>query len=441
MAVTAPASEPPSATLSRLGLTLTDQAIVSATSFLTSLIIGRFCGKEELGLYGLALAMLLIANEVQTALVSTPHMVNTPRLAGERLRRFHGSTLLHQFGLALAFTAVLLLIAAGCWWFGKPRLALTLAALAIGITATSLGLHARAVCFTDNRPGGALAVDSVSCGLQLGVLLLLAHVGWLNAATGVLAICLTTLPPAIGWLIGALPRMAPALPTAVDDFRWIWPQARLIFVSGLLWTAGMHLYPWLIDVSAGHAAVGVWSACFTVAALGNPLMLGVMNMIGPGIARQYTLRSPDGFRRYVWLVTAAFVGGMLLFACPLAVFGGELLRLLYGQAYAGNGLVVGLLAFGLVARAAGYAVSRGLFVLHRADLDLLTNAAPLAVLLVLGVALTWTHGAVGAAWSLLVAQVAGTVVRAAMFDRCSRRASRGGASVETPDRVAEATPA
>jgi O-antigen/teichoic acid export membrane protein len=402
---------------------LADQGVVSATSFLTSLIVGRACGKEELGLFGLALAAMMIASEVQMALVSTPHMVNTPRLTGERLRRFHGSTLVHQFVLSFGFALILIVLALVCWMSGKQRLAMTLVALAAGIIVTSLSAHARNASFTDHRPGIALAIDSIACALQIVLLLVFVSIEKLSAATAVLTMTLSTLPPAVAWMIGSLRRVRPSISAASADLKWIWPQARFVFASALLWAAGMHLYPWLIDVNAGHAAVGAWSACFTVAAVGNPLMQGTINVIGPSIARQFTITSLAQFRVYVWKTTIAFAAMMSLFAIPLAVFGDNLVRLLYGVAYSGHGIVIALLAFGLVARAAGYVVSRGLFALDRADLDLYTNAAPLATLLLLGMPLTARFGAEGAAASLLVAQLLGAIVRAFFFTRSAHEST------------------
>jgi O-antigen/teichoic acid export membrane protein len=226
--------------------------------------------------------------------------------------------------------------------------------------------------------------------------------------------------------VASLRRTSPAIDAAREDFRWIWPQARFVFASGLLWAAGMHLYPWLIDVNAGHAAVGVWSACFTVAAVGNPLMQGTINVIGPSIARQFTLRPIGQFRRYVCNLAGGFILIMSMLAVPLAIFGDDIVRLLFGPAYAGHRIVVALLALALVARSAGYAFSRGLFALDRADLDLYTNAAPIVVLLLLGVPLTARFGAEGAAASLLIAQLLGTLIRGVFFVRVTRERKPAG---------------
>src|SRR3954466_7041532 len=61
---------------------LVDQALVSGTRFLTTIIIGRYCGAGELGTYSLAFSVLVLGGCFQEAIVTTPYAV-----LGQRLRR------------------------------------------------------------------------------------------------------------------------------------------------------------------------------------------------------------------------------------------------------------------------------------------------------------------------------------------------------------------
>jgi len=56
-------------------IALTDQAVASATNFLTGVIIGRACTKEQFGLYMLGFSIVLFVMSLQTSLISTPYMV------------------------------------------------------------------------------------------------------------------------------------------------------------------------------------------------------------------------------------------------------------------------------------------------------------------------------------------------------------------------------
>ena len=82
-------------------LSLADQAVASATNFLTGIIIGRAGSKEELGLYILGLSLILFMTDLQTSLITTPYMVYAPRLKGKAHALYTGSTLIHQLVFCL----------------------------------------------------------------------------------------------------------------------------------------------------------------------------------------------------------------------------------------------------------------------------------------------------------------------------------------------------
>ncbi|RPJ80416.1 MAG: hypothetical protein EHM13_12070, partial [Acidobacteria bacterium] len=107
-----------------------DQAIVSATNFLTGVVIGRACSKEEFGLYMLAFVVITLAAEVQTSLISTPYTIYRPRLDHREVPRYTAATLVLQLLFAAVSMGALLagsrFLAASA---GPPGLAPVLTAL------------------------------------------------------------------------------------------------------------------------------------------------------------------------------------------------------------------------------------------------------------------------------------------------------------------------
>jgi len=68
-------------------LTVIDQGIVSAASFLTTVIIGRACAKEQLGLYFLGWSIVCLLMELQNVLIWFPYTALSPRLKGRTAKR------------------------------------------------------------------------------------------------------------------------------------------------------------------------------------------------------------------------------------------------------------------------------------------------------------------------------------------------------------------
>ena len=77
-------------------ITLADQVIVSATSFLTTICLGRNCLPDELGLYSIGFSLSVAILGLPKALVWTPYTTFLPPMSEEERRWYSGSTLAHQ---------------------------------------------------------------------------------------------------------------------------------------------------------------------------------------------------------------------------------------------------------------------------------------------------------------------------------------------------------
>jgi O-antigen/teichoic acid export membrane protein len=151
--------------------------------------------------------------------------------------------------------------------------------------------------------------------------------------------------------------------------------------------------------------------------IGNPALLGIQNLVGPKIAHACAAAGPKALRRLVLRITAAVSLPVSLLCIALIVWGGRLTALLYGRQYAGNGLVVAILAGNFLVNAAAFSFSRALFAVERADLDFLVNFAALFMMVALGFWLVRAYGPVGAAIGLLAANFFTSAVRAVVFLR------------------------
>ena len=99
-------------------LSIFDQAVVSGTNFGTSVIIGRLCERECLGVYALALSIVYFARGIQEQIVSAPYAVYGNRYRGDALAGYTGSILIHQLLFAMV-TVIGLLIFAGLLMSGR----------------------------------------------------------------------------------------------------------------------------------------------------------------------------------------------------------------------------------------------------------------------------------------------------------------------------------
>lgn len=399
-------------------IAIVDQAVVSATNFATGLAVARVGGKAELGLYMLAWTLLIIANDVFSAIITTPYNIIRPTLDAERQQRYGGSVLLQQLVLS-ALCALMLIVGGGrLGHFGASvqigRLMTVFASLFVVLVFREF---ARRMYFAHLEMGQALINDTVACALQLSLVGLLIARGALTAVTAYLAIALAALIPGVAWLWGNRHQLKINTSASFVDFRRNWRLAKWIVGSGVLWAAAMYMYPWLLAWMHGTSATGVWAACYGLVALSNPVLMGFGNYLGPKIALLQGYEGVNAMRGYVYRSSGIFAALLAPIFLIVWIWGDDLVRHLYGPVFAGNEVAIRILAVNVLVAGAVFPFSRGFFTLHRAAIDLAVNVLAIAILFTFGIWLVSAYGVVGAAIGLVMTSSITAVVRAAVFSR------------------------
>ena len=83
---------------SHVNWALADQAVVSSANFLTGILVARFAGIEEYGVYVLAWVVLEIVQSFQDSLVILPMMSIGPKHADAEKPAFFGAVIVQQVG-------------------------------------------------------------------------------------------------------------------------------------------------------------------------------------------------------------------------------------------------------------------------------------------------------------------------------------------------------
>lgn len=402
-------------------IALADQGVVSAANFSTGLIIGRSCSKEQLGLYMLGLTVIMSIMNVQSSLISTPYIIYSPHLQGVDLERYTGSTFLHHLALSLliiiilAITATILSLG-----FGPSGLAPVVKTLMFVSSFILLWDYARRISLAALKMKSALLLDSCVLALQVGVLLILAKLGYLSAARAYWVVGAACGVVTLGWLLLNKKNFKLSLNRAITDLLQNLSTALWIFGSGLLWMVSNYLYPWLLAAFHGTSSTAVWAVCQGVVGLCNPLFMGLQNSFTPQIAHAYAEGKIDALRRSA-LHSTVIMGLMILpFCMALLVFGGPLVSGLYGNRYAGNGLIMAVLAVNLLISSLAFVPARALFTVERADVDFRIGIVSLVLLFTCGIWLVKRFGPAGAAVGVLLRNCTYLVLLLAAFSSIVR---------------------
>jgi O-antigen/teichoic acid export membrane protein len=211
----------------------------------------------------------------------------------------------------------------------------------------------------------------------------------------------------------------PSVKKSWFEFKHRWAFIKWLVASNFLWTVAHGVYPWFIAAFCGVEANGIWAVSVSVATLGMPVRVGLQNLMGPRIMQVFTNSGALEMRTVVFKSALLLAFSILIFCIPLLVFGNEVVILLYGEKYSGNGLIVSLMALNLVVSSLIFPFSRGLFAMERADVEFKINIV-LMVMFALSGFLVRSFGLPGAAFGLVASNSLSVLLRGIAFNRIAR---------------------
>jgi O-antigen/teichoic acid export membrane protein len=279
---------------------------------------------------------------------------------------------------------------------------------------------ARQAAYAELKFQQALALDICVSVLQLSGIVLFAMQETLTASLAFAAAGIACGAGILGWLLSNWSELR-FIPVGVwNDFVKNWYYGRWLFGSGLLWQLSGSFYPWIIISVHGAAEAGMLAAAHGVVAFYNPVMLALYNEAAPKISRSFADGGVDALRETI----AATAKRCFLAALPLflvfVLFGDRLVILVYGEKFAGCGVVVGLLALGALIVALGYAFPYGLLAIGKPRLDFVGNLASFLVFVILGIWAVRMYGAVGAGIGTVAASIVKALVTGTSFQMSIR---------------------
>jgi O-antigen/teichoic acid export membrane protein len=333
-------------------LALADQAVVSGASFLTTVMIGRWTDASQLGAYAIGYSILVSSLAVQESLISLPYSIQRHRPLGTPAEHAGGSLALSGLFSALGVvvltaTALALLV----WGAGPELLAMTWA-LAGVMPFVLMREFGRRFAFAHLHISQALLLDAAAAAIQLGALGWLAWSGRMSAVTACAALGVACGLTAIGWLYLFRADFAIRRGQLRASLKQSWGLGKWLFGGQLTVQVQHYITYWLLVVIAGAAVTGVYTACMSVVAFANPLMLGVRNILAPRSVLAWKTGGGAGLRRQA-IRDTLLLGVIMASFCLLVLFAGEdVMRFLYhGKEYDGHGHILTVLALAMLASA------------------------------------------------------------------------------------------
>jgi O-antigen/teichoic acid export membrane protein len=320
---------------------LADQALASATNFVTMVLIARVLSPAAFGAFALLYTALLFTTGFQSTVVTQPHNVLGAVKNGHLYRRYTSSTAATQVGFAALIGGVILaagVVTALLGWSVAPLLFGLAAASAAWMTQEFV----RRVLYTEGRFRGAFFNDLISYG---GQTVMVAGLWRLDRLTDVSALYAIAATSALGVAVGVWQiRRSLIREFSRDDIRGNWHFGKWLAGAFIAYWFSSQLYLYLSALMLGTAATGTLKAAFVVLGPLNVLLVFIDTTTPIALTRTLASSGERAMhaqlkRTIAW--ASPLVGGYCLVVVVLA---GPMLHLFFGQRYTDAGTVLVLVA-------------------------------------------------------------------------------------------------
>lgn len=296
---------------SKLGWTIGDQLIASATNAVLSILVARSVTEIEFGAFSLAFIVFAFAVGIVRAVVTDPLIIEYSKADADALRQASGKAAGASglLGIVAGLSCVCASLAVG----GTTRT--TFLALALVLPGLLIQDAWRRTFFAAGRPSSAFANDSLWAVLQIGGALILINLGMGSVVRLVLV---WGIAAAIAAIFGSW--QMKVKPHPILGIRWAWSHRNLgskLGLDFLISQGTFNVAMTLIAVVAGLAAAGALRAGQVLLGPVQVLFLALTSFALPLLAtrtddraalRKMTLIISAG----ATLCTGAWVGLLLL---------------------------------------------------------------------------------------------------------------------------------
>jgi O-antigen/teichoic acid export membrane protein len=323
---------------------IADQTMVSATNFLTGLLLARFLGIEEFGRYVLVWMVAEFLNNIQDSLITSPMMSIGPKQSDDEVASYLGAVLVQQATIAvIAFALIILGGYLAGYLFPDGDVAGFTVPLAFAVLSFQAQHFVRRYLFMRGRALPAFICDVVRYPGQIMVLLWLAYQ---DSFTTIAVIWVIAGSSAVALLVGLCFVERPTLevPRLLSIALRHWHLARWLTSSGLLRWLIVGMFNVSMGALIGTAAVGGIRAIQSLLGLTHIILLGIENVVPGQVARILNQRGPAAMISYLWRF--GFLAGLPILAILVTIAAAPdfWLTLAYGPEYGGQGYVVRWLA-------------------------------------------------------------------------------------------------
>lgn len=380
-----------------------DQAFISLSNFVTTILLARALTPERFGEFAVAFSFVTVALALASAALTQPFVVLSARYDADQYRRFFKATLLAHL---LVIVAVATAVAAGSGvaailgWRLAALVAFTIPAFA----GWQLQEFVRQVFYTENRLREAFFNDILCYGGQVIAFGLAYGAGVLTpiSALLIMAVGFTVATGEGLWLlrrslIGSLSQ------SEFKEFmREAWSFGRWTFAHATIGSVTGFYIVLILATFSGSAAAGVLRAFVATTAPMRVLIAGAKTSYGPSAANIAAREGVAGLQPYIRRVFVLVGPTVTLYCLLLALLSRPVLDLVFSGRFDNYAHLLPLFIAAYFITEIFFAIEIGLRACRVTDVLVRASLVATIGTWVLGPPLTHLYGLSGLLWLALV---------------------------------------
>lgn len=324
---------------------LGDQAIVSAANFLVLFFVARGSTTADVGIYAVALSIVVILISTQEALITRPYTIrffdsglNDKDLAGSAF-------LLTLLFSAIACSVSLLFYFLQTQFFGNSTFALLGTAISFAIPFALLRQFIRRFLLAIGSLRELFFFDLFCIALMFSAISYLFQTENLNVVTVFWAMGGAYFLGFASWLVVRFRQFSFNVKSVQHTCVLFWSTGKWLLPTRVIREFQGYMTHWFSIVLLSASATGVFAANLSIVALSNPFVIGLLNIMMPGAVRVYKDNGMVGLRNQTIANMLVMFLIMVSFYVLIFLFGDSLIGLLFpDQDYRQNSALLLVLA-------------------------------------------------------------------------------------------------
>lgn len=382
-------------------IVVVDQAFVSLSSFLAMVILAKSCGGHELGIYGLAFALLWMLLSFPNSTIWVPFTNKAPRISKRRLMQYQLILAYH----ILCVVGLMALPALALAVYLNERPVFIFCGSFAFLSGMLLREHMRRVFMAMHQFHTVLAIDAPTSILQVVSLVCISFTTHLSAPMSMLVIGTINAVPFLGYFI-QLTSVRVSRRMVWRTFLGHWQLGRWLIGVSLTTTGADVLLRFAITTLLGNASHGQFAASIALQNIANPLILTAANYFRVDFSDVNSKQGVVGVCNRYAVVMRFFAMGAALFFGSIALVGEWATPLLFGDEFAGLGVVIAINSLAVFISALGLVSDAMLTTINKGKELSIASASRLLCTIFFAVPLIGYFGLVGASTTLSVGYVA-----------------------------------